>query len=371
MKTILINFLGRNNSAPYFSYSIGKALKDKGYDVIAIVSKHATNIDAWRNYGFRKVYEVDTYTSYKDLLLKSMIFLIWESKAIKKQLKREKIGYVINTFFHPWSNIVSSICGNAQNITFCHDPVLHVGVNPIMRLMYPFFIKKGNYVVVLTRKYIDTVEKLYGIDRKKIYYCPHGRMDLYKKVISSEKPSFFPKYKKGDINYIFFGRIEKYKGIDLLGKAYKLVKMKYSNVSLTIFGAGNFEPYKGVFKGSDINVINEYISDENIGWIFNEENIVLVLPYKKVTQSGVIPIAFEYGVPVICSDLIGFREQLDNGQVGLYFNPDDEKSLACEMEKFINDKSLYDIQKKKMRIISENIEWNDIIGNLMKEIDDA
>ena len=43
------------------------------------------------------------------------------------------------------------------------------------------------------------------------------------------------------INFLFFGRIEKYKGIQLLAKAYKeLVQTPHLDITLTIAGSGNF-----------------------------------------------------------------------------------------------------------------------------------
>ncbi|MDC7292857.1 glycosyltransferase [Butyrivibrio sp. DSM 10294] len=369
MKTILINYLGRNNSAPFFSYSVGKALKENGYDVIAVVSKHATNISDWRNYGFREIYEVDTYTSGKNLIFKSICFLLVGKRKLKKKFDSENIDYIINTFFHPWSNIVSDLWKEAVKITFCHDPILHDGVNRIMRVMYPLFIRRGDHVVVLTKKFVDIVEKDYGIDRKRIHYCPHGRMDLYKNNISSCRPMDFPEYKNEYINFVFFGRIEKYKGLDVLGKAYEIIKSKHSNVSLSIYGAGDLGAYTDLIQHQDVRIVNKYISDEDIGWIFNGANIVLVLPYENATQSGVIPIAFEYGTPVICSDLTGLREQLDDGNAGIYFDAGNEKSLADAMELFISDKKVYNGQSEKMLNLSDKIEWYSIIGNLMKEID--
>lgn len=369
MKTILVNYLGRNNSAPYFSYSIGKALSENGYDVIAVVSKHATNIDDWRNYGFRRVYEVDTYTSKRNVISKSLKFLLFDRKKLKKWLLGENVSYIVNTFFHPWSNLISTIWENAERITFCHDPVLHEGVNGIMKLMYPLFIKKGDYIVVLTKGYIDIVEKKYGIDKGRIHYCPHGRMDLYKRKVSAQRPCEFPEYSKLRINFVFFGRIEKYKGLDVLGRAYKLVKEQYKNISLSIFGAGDIEPYRDFLREDDIRIINEYISDDQIGWIFQGDNIVLVLPYVTATQSGVIPIAFEFGIPIICSDLTGLKEQLDDGKAGLYCKAADEKDLAQKMECFLTNDKLYSLQRKMMMRLSDKIEWNRIIDGLMREID--
>ena len=43
----------------------------------------------------------------------------------------------------------------------------------------------------------------------------------------------------------------------------------------------------------------------------------MLLPYLEVTQSGVIPIAYHFGIPVITSDIEGFREQVVNEKTGI------------------------------------------------------
>ncbi len=369
MKTVLMNYMGRNNSAPYFTYSIAKALSSCGYDVIAIISKYATNVDDWNNYGFRKIYLVDTYTSWFNIAIKSIKFICYGKRNIAEEFINEKVDFVINTFFHPWSNMITSLFVNATVITFCHDPIQHDGVNIIMKLMYPFFIKKGDEIVVLTKDFTSIVQNKYEKNEKNIHYCPHGRMDLYKIKQCSCRPKGFPKYRENYTNFVFFGRIEKYKGLETLGRAYEIVKQKYNDISLTIYGSGDFSEYERFFCTEDVTIVNEYIKDCEVGWIFEGDNVVLVLPYDGATQSGVIPIAFEYSIPIICSDLVGLREQLSGGEVGLFFDPEDEQSLSESMQVYIEDKAFLESQSIKMGRMSKKIEWDQIIAKLMNEVD--
>ena len=55
---------------------------------------------------------------------------------------------------------------------------------------------------------------------------------------------------------------------------------------------------------------------------------LVVLPYTSATQSGVIPVAAAFGVPVIASDVGGLAEQLDQGACGILVPPADAPALT-------------------------------------------
>lgn len=57
----------------------------------------------------------------------------------------------------------------------------------------------------------------------------------------------------------------------------------------------------------------------------------LVLPYRSVTQSGPLRIAYGYDTPVIASDLEGFRESVVEDVTGLLFRSGSAEALADRM----------------------------------------
>jgi glycosyltransferase involved in cell wall biosynthesis len=78
------------------------------------------------------------------------------------------------------------------------------------------------------------------------------------------------------------------------------------------------------------NFFDQYVSYKQVHKIFLE-NSLLIVPYRQVTQCGPLLIAYCARVPVICSDLPGFREYVDNGESGFLFNNTPE-DLAAKIE---------------------------------------
>lgn len=367
---IIINYLGRNNSGPYFSFSIAKALHSIGYCVYPIISKYTTNIEEWREYGFERLYEVETYQSKEDLISKSIRFEVHEKNKIREYYSDLEIDFVIKTFFHPWANEIDRIFPNARVIAYCHDPILHEGAGFLMKTLYPFFIKNSSDIVVLTKSFIPVVQDKYGKQRSSIYLSRHGRLDTYKDKMCLNRPIDIPSYDQDKTNYLFFGRIEPYKGLDVLANAYKMVCKENDCVTLTIAGAGDFTPYMSYYQGlNNVTIINRYFSDDEVGWLFDGGNVVLVLPYASATQSGVVTIALEYGVPIVATKVGGLNEQLDDGSIGVFCIPSDKDDLARAMKTYINNPQKIIHEKEKMKRFLEQLDWNIIIKQLFNEIE--
>ena len=54
-------------------------------------------------------------------------------------------------------------------------------------------------------------------------------------------------------------------------------------------------------------VHNEYVSDEKRAELFRRASVV-VLPYIEASQSGIIPIAYRFGKPVVATTVGGLPE---------------------------------------------------------------
>ena len=164
----------------------------------------------------------------------------------------------------------------------------------------------------------------------------------------------------------FFGRIDKYKGLHILSEAYNNIKEK-SNVHLIVAGSGDFSEYELEYKElHNCLVINRYINDLELREILSLKNVVLILPYTDATQSGVIPLAVEYNCPVIASDSGALKEQLDEGKNGLFFEPGNPLELTALLERMINDSSLYNEEREKMKQFQKKFLWDNIISEFME-----
>lgn len=133
--------------------------------------------------------------------------------------------------------------------------------------------------------------------------------------------------KKG--NYIlFFGRISKYKGVDYLLKAMKLVHEFHPETTLIIAGKGDFHFDVTEYQKLEyIEFRNQYIDLDELANLIRGA-LFTVCPYTEATQSGVIYSSFALNTPVIATNVGGLPEMIDNGQTGMIVPPCDEQSLA-------------------------------------------
>jgi len=153
---------------------------------------------------------------------------------------------------------------------------------------------------------------------------------------------------------LFFGLIRDYKGLDLLISAMSLLDESYQ---LVIAGEcyGDFGKYQRAIDSSPahsrIKVYNRYIADDEVSKMFSAADL-LVTPYRSATQSGVIPIAYHFDIPVLATDVGGLKESIERAGTGLVCLPTAE-SLAENIQKFFRlNKEVFiaNIQKEKQAL---------------------
>ena len=122
-------------------------------------------------------------------------------------------------------------------------------------------------------------------------------------------------------NFLFFGNILPYKGLDLLIPAFKRVAADHPNARLTIAGRCQDwgENYADLIQDFPQIVPHiRFIDNAEIPGFFSMADYV-VLPYRDTTQSGPLMIAYNYNVPVLVSDAEGFAEFISEGVTGYCF----------------------------------------------------
>lgn len=363
-KNILITFLFKEGAGPVFTFEMAKGLASNGCNVYVVLSNKISNRSSWEKEStFKKVHFIETGTRQTAIQATIRFFLV-EQFRIRKQYKSIHFDYVISTFYHPWASTLLN-CFNGKKIVICHDPIHHTGVKLMERLMTTLYIKKADDIIVLTKSFIPIVEQRFKFSFHNIHYMPHGRMTEYAKQAESHFSNIEQVTNK-NIKFLFFGRIEKYKGLHVLAKAYKQLVTIYNEIELIVAGSGDFNEYVNDFKNlPNTKIINSYIPDEQIQSFFDKPNTILVLPYLDASQSGVIPIALEYGVPIIASNTGGLKEQLNDGKIGFFCSPNDEQSLKEQMQYLIEHPDVIKDEKDKINSYLQQLNWDVITKPLL------
>ena len=165
-----------------------------------------------------------------------------------------------------------------------------------------------------------------------------------------------------DVPYVlFFGLIRKYKGLELLIKAFNEAPLIDKNIKLYVAG----ECYEDKKKYTEIieklNLGNRVILDFNfknktdIQLLFSACDIV-AQTYHKATQSGVTPIAYYYQKPLLVSDIESLKATIITDHTGITVKKD-SKSIAEGIYKIL-DKNNINNYSENMRKTSIKYNWS-------------
>ena len=142
---------------------------------------------------------------------------------------------------------------------------------------------------------------------------------------------------------LFFGKVRKYKGLDVLLAAMPKV---LSQIDCQLLIVGEFydsiERYRELIHKleleQDVHIDSRYVPNEEVVGIFDRAD-VLVLPYLSATQSAVAQIALRNGLPVIASRTGGLSEVVIENVNGLLFPPGDSNALADKIISYFSNNS--------------------------------
>lgn len=117
------------------------------------------------------------------------------------------------------------------------------------------------------------------------------------------------------------------------------------------------------------------IPDEEIPNLFATSHYI-VFPYKAVTQSGPLRIAYGYDIPVIASDLEGFKESVEENVTGVLFKSENVESLVEVMRRAISDHpsqhnrikaSQYEYVRQNLTTASVCAKYIEMLDKVLKE----
>lgn len=216
-----------------------------------------------------------------------------------------------------------------------HDPFPHSGEeHDALSLGARVYRYLNRLLVHRHLLYNDTMVEAYsnsrGISSDRIITSRLGPYD-YLKWIRGNSQSV-------GCDFLFFGRIQRYKGIDLLLDAYRLVVKKHPHARLVIAGSGSFwfDPSSYGIPEDNLTIINRFIPGPELADLIQASRVV-VCPYRDATQSGVVMSAYAFCKPVIVTDVGALREVVEDGKSGRVVPPDDAESLASAMISFLEE----------------------------------
>ncbi|MBR2992906.1 MAG: glycosyltransferase family 4 protein [Clostridiales bacterium] len=172
----------------------------------------------------------------------------------------------------------------------------------------------------------------------------------------------------GDVDsyHLFFGVIDKYKGINNLLDSYNASN---KDMPLVIAGKGTLttDEKRKIDNSSGVYLINRFISNGEMKWLISHAKSV-VLPYIEASQSGVLPISYYFGVPVIVSDLPGLSQYVEHEKTGYICKNNNEISNALNL---ISNSLNIDFKNNTLSYYNNFLEWHSNIENMINMLEET
>ena len=142
--------------------------------------------------------------------------------------------------------------------------------------------------------------------------------------------------RRAKLELLFFGFVRAYKGVDVLVAAME--RLKDADIFLTI--AGEWWMADGALRAradalARVEVVDRYVPEDEAGQYFVRSDVV-VLPYRSASGTGIIPLAYNYGKPVIASRIGGLIDAVEEGASGVLVEPTDPEALAIAISAFLD-----------------------------------
>jgi glycosyltransferase involved in cell wall biosynthesis len=152
---------------------------------------------------------------------------------------------------------------------------------------------------------------------------------------------------------LFFGNIAHYKGLEDLIQALPTLSKRLGDFRLFVVGNAK------AGEADCLDRVNQLISklgltdlvDQRIAYIPESEvelyfkaADVLVLPYRRIFQSGVLFLAYSFGVPVVASDAGSLRNDVLEGKTGFVCKANDPADLAEQICRYFDSPLFVEIE---------------------------
>jgi len=173
------------------------------------------------------------------------------------------------------------------------------------------------------------------------------------------------KFQDGKINILFVGRLDRRKGPQFLLPAFEELRKKHENVRLIVVGDGFLkEELFGVVKRhniEDVVFVGEVKAEKTPGYYATAD--IFCAPSIRGETFGIILLeAMASGVPIVASDIEGYREVVPKEADEFLVKPERPDLLFLALTKLVEDKDLRSKFSKIGVAHAENYDW-EIVGD--------
>lgn len=357
---ILFLYWGKKGGGAKYSLEIARELSARdNTNLYLSISRQCEIINQFEALSVPTFY-VDTYESIAGFL-KTYFFRKYALKRdLQDYLAEHKIDVIIIGMDFFWGPVIHDAAhkAGAKTILVVHEPKPHPKESLPMKVFKNRNLKKSipraDHVVALTEHVRNYIESTFGVKHSNTSVIPHGIFSYYK----IDKPRKI-ETDQGLFKILYFGRIDYYKGLDILLDAFIELEKTRDDLQLEIWGSGDIKPYNDqIQKINNIRLENRWVGEEEITGAFKECDLC-VLPYREASQSGIVGIAAHAAMPIVACPSEGLKEQLSD--YGAVISDDfTSEALKEALQQVIDNPDLYSGLSQQAIEYGNELSWESI-----------
>lgn len=184
-------------------------------------------------------------------------------------------------------------------------------------------------------------------------------------------PQSAPADAPGKTTILFVGRLDRRKGFLHLLQAFMRIKPHYPHLCLKVVGpfdprnCGSYRKLGEAHGVTDIEFVG-YVPPEQLPDIYRGADIFCA-PSIGFESFGIVLLeAMAAGLPVVASDIVGYRSVMVHGQEGLLVPPGQPEALAQALGRLIDDDHLRHAMARRGRLKAGRYDWGQIVDQVLE-----
>jgi glycosyltransferase involved in cell wall biosynthesis len=284
-----------------------------------------------------------------------------------KLLAREKPDIIVVRYWLPFmgpclGTLLRKVKKNRHTRIVCiADNIIPHEKRPGDGTFTRYFLKAVDACITMSEKVLGDLKAM--APQMPARFVPHPLYDNFGAIVPKSDARRMLGITEQFPMLLFFGFIRKYKGLDLLFEAIRIVKEKYQQPFKLLVAGEYYEdsrPYTEQVEKlgiADCLILRtDFIPDNEVRYYLCAADMV-VQPYRSATQSGVTPLAYHFEIPMIVTNVGGLPDLVPDGKVGLVAEPEPEAIAEKILDWLHNgsDRFLPALRTEKLKYSWDNI----------------
>lgn len=278
-----------------------------------------------------------------------------------------KYDLIIDDIAHavPWFSPLVTRTPVIAQIHHVHQEVLYIELPKyiacVIARLEKALPKVYNYIITVSKSTKEELVNKFNIIDKNIFVI-HNGVDLAKYKPGSKDPN---------PTILWVGRIKRYKNLEDLLYAYKIIEYRIKNSQLIIIGSGDYEPkirkFSSELELKNVKFLGKVSEEEKIMWM---QRAWVSVSTSMIEGWGMtITEAAACGTPAVAYNVPGLRDSIIHMKTGILVEPRNLKKLVETIILLLTDENLRMRLSENAYRYSQGLDWDLITSNFVKIIE--